>query len=97
MQTPRRMKICDVGVMGRLARPHAYPRGTAKGHGAVMVSEESPMISNMLFQVRHMRKGVHMEVLVIGQDENDIRLFASIERPLDIASGCRCETQQRQA
>lgn len=37
-----------------------------------MPSEEGTLLTDMLVEERHVREGVHMEILVVSEDEDDV-------------------------
>lgn len=70
--TKRRKHVGDVGVVGELARPEVDAAGAADGDGAVVLGEGRALIHKVLLHQWHVVQRVHVRVLVVGQDEDDI-------------------------
>lgn len=86
--------ICDVGVVSCFASPKADPGRTTQGNGTEMTPIESALVDHVFLNERHVGKGVHMKVLVIGQNEYNIWLgILQGQRFLGWAI-CSCPTQE---
>lgn len=66
--------ICDIGVVRRLPRQQAYTRWTANCDRAKVFAIVCSLLNKMLLNIRHVVKGTESLVLVISQDEDDVRL-----------------------
>lgn len=55
--------------------PEAYSAWTAECDGAVVVLEGGSFVCDVFLQRRHVRERVHVKVLVVCQDEDDIGLL----------------------
>lgn len=62
--------------MRRSSRPQIHPTRTANGDGAVVVLELRSFVDKVLVEQGHVVEAVHMDILVIGEDEDDVRSFA---------------------
>lgn len=61
--------------MGLLPGEEGYSRGTADGRGTVMALVKGALVEEVLLGQGHVVERVHVQVLVIGEDEDDIGLF----------------------
>lgn len=80
-----RVDIGDIGVVSLLAGQERYSGGAADGCGAVVALVEGALVEKVLLDQGDIVEGVHVQILVIGQDEDNIWLLAPL--------GCRCAVQ----
>jgi len=66
--TVRRVDISHIGVVCCFPRPQGDAGGTAEGYGAVVAMKRSALICDVFLEMRHVGEGVHVQVLIIGQD-----------------------------
>lgn len=66
--------ICDIGVVRRLPRQQADTRWTANCNRAKVLAVVSSLLNKMLLDIWHVVKGTELLVLVISQDEDNVRL-----------------------
>lgn len=69
------LHIRHVRVVSQLSRKQTDSRRTAYRSRAVMFLEVGAFISKLLLQNWLIIKRIQMKILVISQDENDIRAF----------------------
>ena len=87
--TPRGVHVGDIGVVGELASPQRDSRRAAERRGAVVPLVESALVGEVLFDHGEIVHGLHVQVLVISQDEDNVG-FLAIARLL----GLDCRKQQ---
>ena len=68
----RRIDISDIVIVRCFPRPKRDTRGTAQSVGTEMVSELGPLVCNEFSSTRHVLQRVHVQVLIIGEDQDDI-------------------------
>jgi len=73
--TVRRAHVGDIGVVSRLPREQAHARRTADGNGAIVPSVKGAFPPQMLLHERHVIQRVQVQVLVVRDDEHEIRLL----------------------
>lgn len=73
--TMRRVDVCNICIMRRFASPQSHTRRAAQRIGAEMIDERSPLLSNMLSSMRHISQRIHVKVLIIGEDHDNIGLL----------------------
>lgn len=71
-RTIRYVNIRDIRIMRSFPSPQADSRWTAQGNGAVMVLEKGAFVKQVLPGQGSIVQGVHMQVLIISQDEDNI-------------------------
>lgn len=64
--------IRDVGVVGGLSGQESHSRRAADGRGAKMLLEQCSLLNDVLVDVREVIQRVHVQILVISQDEDDV-------------------------
>ena len=64
----------NIGIMSRLPRPKHTASRAAEGDGAEVFLKSQTLRDQILLQVWHVRHRVHVDILVIGQDKEDVRL-----------------------
>lgn len=74
----RRIHISDIMIVRRFPRPKRDTRRTAKGVGAKVVSKLGPLIRDEFPSKRHVFHGVHVQVLIIGQDQDDVGSLSDV-------------------
>jgi hypothetical protein len=74
--TVGRVHVSDVGVVCQLAGPERDSGGAANGRGAVVALIEGALVSEMLLDQRQIIQRLHVQVLVICQDEHNVRLLS---------------------
>lgn len=67
--------IRHIGVVGQPPRPEIDAGGTAEGNGAEVLIVGGSLIDDVLLQVGHVIDTVHLEILVIGENKDDVRLL----------------------
>jgi hypothetical protein len=76
--TMRRIDISHVMIVRCFPRPKRDTRGTAQSVGTEMVSELGPLVCNEFSSARHVLQRVHVQVLIVGEDQDDVgSLFSS--------------------
>jgi len=58
--------------MGCFAGPETHKRRTTQGNCAEMALVEGSLVYEMLLDKRHVGERVHLQILVVGEDEDDI-------------------------
>ena len=71
--TIRRRKVGHVGVVSSLAGEDRHARWAANSRRCVVALVESALIEQMLLDQRHVIQRVHVKVLIIRQDEENVR------------------------
>lgn len=79
--------VCDVGVVSGFAGPYTGTGWAAQGDGAMMVTEESSLLDQVFLHVWHVLQRVHVQILIVCQDKNDVRLPSESGRRI-VAEGC---------
>ena len=74
VRTIWRVYVCDVGVVGSSAGQQADSRGAAKCDSTVMSTVMCSFLCNVFVQQWHVVERVQKRVLIISNDENDVRL-----------------------
>lgn len=72
LRTIWRAHVGDVGVMRRLARPKCHSRRATESGGAKVAFERRALVDEMFLDIRHVIQRLHMEVLIVRQNEDDI-------------------------
>lgn len=91
MYTVRRRQIGDVGVVRRLARQDGHPcRTTHSSRGKVSLIQSS-LINEMSLYMRHVIERFHVQVLVVGEDEDYV-----LALPGSTSATSRSRAEQRQ-
>ena len=65
--------VCDVGVVGGSASPKIDARGTAKSDGAEVPLEGESLVNQVALEEGLISEGVKVNILIIGEDEDDVR------------------------
>lgn len=68
----RRIDVCNVCIMRRFASPESHTGRAAQRIGAEMIDERSPSLSDVPSSMRHMSQRIHVKVLIIGEDHDNI-------------------------
>ncbi|KAI7514963.1 hypothetical protein KC347_g263 [Hortaea werneckii] len=71
----RWIDICNIDIVSGLSSQERSSRGTAKCHSTVVAVVGCSFLDKVLLKVRHVQEGVHVQVLVVGEDEDHIRLL----------------------
>ena len=66
--------VRDVGVVSGFPSQESHPRRAADGRCAKVLLEEGPLLGDVLVDMRQVIQRVHVQVLVIRQDEDNVRL-----------------------
>lgn len=82
--------VRDVGVVSRLATEESCAGWAAEGHGAIVVVEVDALGDDGFLKVGHVVWGVEAQVLVVGDDEDYVRLFGVCREELEDEEAC-CE------
>jgi hypothetical protein len=82
------------GIMCGLSRPERDTGWTTKRNGRIMPAEKRSLIKKMLLRQRGVSKRIQMEILVVGQDKDNVWPFMGKERSLRLAE---CSRAQRKA
>jgi hypothetical protein len=78
MLTVWRIHVGDVGIVRGSSCPDVHSRGAAYGHSTVMSTEEGALIKKVALKMGHVRERAQVKVLVISQDEDDVRLITAL-------------------
>lgn len=70
--TIRGIDIRDIGIMRRAACPERHARRAADGNRAKVSLKEGAPVGQMLLHKWHVIEGLHVQVLVVGQDEDNV-------------------------
>lgn len=70
--TIRRVDVSDISIVRVPARQQGHTRRATNGSGAVVSLIGGPLSCDILLQQRHIIQGVHVQVLVISQNEDNI-------------------------
>lgn len=65
--------IRDIGVVGELSGQDGDASWAADGGGAKVLLVERSTVDEMLVDQRNIVQRVHMKILVVGQNKDDIR------------------------
>lgn len=85
--TVLRRNIGDVRIMGGFFGPESHPCRAADCCRTKVFLRQSALLGKMFVYIREIVQGVHMPVLIVGQNEDDVRLFrlAGIDIPEKIS------------
>jgi len=64
--------------MRLLPRQQTNPRWTAKRRGNKVIRKVSPLISDASLDMRHIRRRIHRQVLIICHDVDKVRLLLGL-------------------
>ena len=90
-----RVHVGDVGVVRQPARQQGDTGRAADGRGAVVALVQSAFVDEVLLDQGDIVQRVHVQVLVVGQDEHNVGLLAvgigaefaaQTQRPLLVAA-----------
>ncbi len=90
-----RVHVGDVGVVRQPASQQGDASRAADGRGAVVALVQSALVDEVLLDQGHVVQRVHVQVLVVGEHEHNVRLLAlgirapfaaQTQRPLLIAA-----------
>jgi hypothetical protein len=70
--------------MRRLARPQTYTRRTTKRNRAIMLLEECSLIDEVFLRIRKVIQRIHMQILIIGQNEEDVWFPPSVSLAVEL-------------
>ena len=74
MHTIRRVHIRHISIMSLSSRPKAHARRTAKRSSDEMIQELSALLLDSRLRVRHIRRAIHPQVLIIRENEEEVGL-----------------------
>lgn len=77
--TVRHQDICHICVVRRHSGEQSGSRGAANSNRAIMPGKSCTFIHQVLLNEGHVGKGIHMNILVVCQDHNDVR-FSKCQR-----------------
>ena len=80
--TMRRVDVGYIGVVWRFTSPQSHARRAAQSVGAEMIRERGTSVRDVLSHIGHVFQRVHVQVLVICEDKNDVGLLCCCHRLL---------------
>src|ERR1700761_8152190 len=85
--------ITNVGIVGCTASPKIDTARTANTDRAVMMIKQRALVDEILLHQWHILQTVHMPVLIVCQNEEDIRFLRCIAESCESTQQCSYESQ----